>query len=89
MQSVADLVEGVAQGKDVDPGLFGDSVALVERGTVKLTEFGPLTVAAEVNGKTVTLKAHGDRLEVSTGGWTPESLAVAITAWQKAPKRRR
>lgn len=89
MQSVADLVENVAQGHGVDSDLYKTAVRLVDAGVVVLGEFGPLVVSAKVGEQEVTLQSKDGLLLISTGTWTPSSLAVAIIVWNKAPKRQK
>jgi hypothetical protein len=45
---VADLVEDVVRGQDVDPEVHRNAVAIADAGRVRLLKSGPLRVVAEV-----------------------------------------
>ncbi len=99
MPSVADLVEPLVANGDAVPTDIRDAAdGFVAAGAVALDRFSPLEVTATVatadGPRVVRLASTDEGLSAScdcpvgsSGLLCPHSLATAIEAWQRAPKR--
>ena len=99
MPSVADLVEEPALAELVAPEALDAGRDLAARGAVRLEEFGPVRVVAQVtdgdSSQRVELIAQAvglgwscDCEEGRTGLACRHLAAAALETWQKAPERR-
>ena len=98
MASVADLVEPEALAERAGEYLQRAGVVLRASGHVRIVEFGPTRVTAQVEdgaARSVVLAAGGAGLDAScdcgqpsASGLCPHVVAVAIETWERAPKRR-
>jgi uncharacterized Zn finger protein len=97
MASVADLVEPVALRERAGEYLQRAGEVLREGGHVRLVEFGPMRVTAEVDDggtRSVALESAPSGLEATCNCDLPTSnelcphiVAAAIETWLRAPKR--
>src|SRR5690348_15598832 len=99
MASVADLVEEAALRRLVGPEPYADGLRLANAGAVRLVEFAPLKVVAEVADGTppprVELVSNEGELawrcecDEGVSGLGCRHLAAAgIETWRNAPARR-
>jgi uncharacterized Zn finger protein len=97
--SVADFVEEPALAELVAPEPLEAGRALAEAGAVRLVEFGPVRVVAEVGDTDETARVEliaqavglgwsCDCAEGRTGLACRHLAAAAIETWRRAPKRR-
>jgi uncharacterized Zn finger protein len=96
--SVADLVESAGICERAGEYLERAGQVLRESGRVRLIEFGPTRVTAEVEddgARSVVLDSTSDGLRSgcdcgaqTTDGLCPHVVAVAIETWHRAPDRR-
>jgi len=97
MASVADVVEPEAIAARAGEYLQRACEFLVAAGHVRIVEFGPTRVTAEVDDgatRSVVLAIAGSGLDAScdcgqpaASGLCPHVVAVAIETWQRAPNR--
>lgn len=97
MASVADLVEPEALLERAGEYLQRAGEVLRDGGHVRLVEFGPMRVTAEVEDegtRSVSLESSPSGLEAtcdcgtpSRTGLCPHIVAVAIETWIRAPSR--
>ncbi len=99
MASVADLVEERAIRQLVGPEPYADGLALADSGAVRLVEFGPMTVVAEVADGSPEPRVELESLdgELAWRCECPEGVAglgcrhlaaTAIVTWRLSPARR-
>jgi uncharacterized Zn finger protein len=98
MASVADLVEPEELKARAGEYLQRAGEVLRQNGRVRLVEFGPTRVTAEVEDRetrSVRLEAAPTGLQAtcdcgdpSANGLCPHVVAVAIETWHRAPNRR-
>jgi uncharacterized Zn finger protein len=99
MASVADLVEPLVALPDSLPAeVRGGAARLHDANAVRLRDFGPLRVTADVTDDVVHrvelastdvgLSASCDCPLGSGGRLCPHSLATALETWERAPRRR-
>jgi uncharacterized Zn finger protein len=99
MPSVADLVEEPALRRLVGPEPYDEGLALADAGAVRLIDFGPLTVVAEVADGSppprVELESQDGELawrcecpEGVAGLGCRHLAATGIVTWRKSPARR-
>ena len=101
MPSVADLVEPDRLSNLATPATHRLGREIVAAGAVELLDFEPLRVRGKVGGpaansqtRTTELRSAGGQLEWSctcssdTALFCKHCVALALTAWEKAPKRR-
>jgi uncharacterized Zn finger protein len=99
MASVADLVEPEALRDRAGEYLYRAGEVLRESGRVRIVQFGPMRVTAEVNDddatRGVALESMSGELAAtcncglpSANGLCPHIVAVAIDTWHQAPNRR-
>jgi uncharacterized Zn finger protein len=99
MASIADLVEDPALRRLAQPNVYERGAELAGRDLVRLVDFGPLGVTAEVESEPparVELRTDGERLgwTCDCGGASAEPVcehlvAAGIITWQRAPGRQR
>jgi uncharacterized Zn finger protein len=98
MPSVADLVEESALRQLVGPEPYAEGLALADAGAVRLVEFGPLTVVAEVADGSppprVELESREGELawrceceEGLAGLGCRHLAATGIVTWRRSPER--
>lgn len=98
MASVADLVEPESLRERAGEYLYRAGEVLRESGHVRIVQFGPTRVTAEVDdgaARGVALESMSGELATtcncdmpSASGLCPHIVAVAIDTWHRAPKRR-
>ena len=98
MPSIADLVEPEALAQRAGEYLARAGEVLRASGHVRIVEFGPTRVTAQVEDdalRSVVLAAGASGLDAScdcghptANGLCPHVVAVAIETWERAPKRR-
>ncbi len=99
MPSVADLVEAPAIAGLAAPAVLAAGDALAAAGAVRITIFGPLSVAARVDGPDraatalaadgVTLRWSCSCLQGRRGAFCAHLVATARVTWNRAPARER
>jgi uncharacterized Zn finger protein len=97
MPSVADLLEPLALERLTGGDEYGAGRALAESGAVKLVEFGPLRVLADVvdRGRSARVDLQSSdgsldwrcRCRGLPAGACRHVAAAGIVTWRRAPKR--